>query len=188
MRARFFPILFLIFAFAMFAIHAPTLAHAQGITATITGVVTDATGSVVSGAHVTAKRLDTNEDRVATTTDAGEFNIPLLQPGRYRVTVEMAGFKTNQQELTIAINQKAEIHATLEVGSQSDKVTVTAEAPPIQTEDSSVGLVIDSATIVNTPLNGRLNITGLMALAPGIQNPGAQDSIPVFGITPSVGG
>jgi hypothetical protein len=100
----------------------------------------------------------------------------------------MAAFKTYQQELTLEINQKVEINASLEVGSQTDKVTVTAEAPPIQTEDSSVGLVIDSATIVNTPLNGRLNITGLMALAPGIQNAGAQDSIPVFGITPSVGG
>ena len=100
----------------------------------------------------------------------------------------MASFKTFEQELTLEINQKVEIHATLEIGSQNDKVTVTAEAPPIQTEDSSVGLVIDSATIVNTPLNGRLNITGLMALAPGIQNPGSQDSIPVFGITPSVGG
>jgi len=161
---------------------------AQGITATITGVVTDATGGVVANAHVTAKRLDTNEDRVADTSDNGEFNIPLLQPGRYRVTVEMTSFKTFQQDLTLAISQRVEIHATLEIGSQSDKVTVTAEAPPIQTEDSSIGLVIDSATIANTPLNGRLNITGLMALAPGIQNAGAQDSIPVYGITPSVGG
>jgi len=165
-----------------------TPADAQGITATIAGVVSDATGGVAAGAQVTATRLDTNEDRIATTTNTGEFIIPLLQPGRYRVTVEMASFKTYQQELTLEINQKVEIHATLQVGSQNDKVTVTAEAPPIQTEDSSVGLVIDSATIVNTPLNGRLNITGLMALAPGIQNPGAQDSIPVFGITPSVGG
>jgi len=187
MRLR--PVMSLVFLglIAFFAINTQVV-RAQGITATITGVVTDATGGVLANANVTAKRLDTNEDRVATTTSTGEFNIPLLQPGRYRVTVEMAAFKTFQQELTIEINQKVEIHATLEVGSQNDKVTVTAEAPPIQTEDSSVGLVIDSATIVSTPLNGRLNITGLMALAPGVQNPGAQDSIPVFGITPSVGG
>ncbi|MEG9437743.1 TonB-dependent receptor [Edaphobacter sp. HDX4] len=161
---------------------------AQGITATITGVVTDATGSVVAGARITAKRLETNEDRVVTSSANGEFNLPLLQPGRYRVTVDLSGFKTYEQELTLEINQKAEINAVLEIGSQSEKVTVTAEAPPIQTEDSSVGLVIDAATITNTPLNGRLNITGLMALAPGIQNAGAQDSIPVYGVTPSVGG
>lgn len=185
MRARFVPILSLVFALSVFS---STLSFAQGITATITGVVSDSTGGVVANAHVTAKRLDTNEDRVATTSDTGEFIIPLLQPGRYRVTVEMAAFKTFEQELTLEINQKVEIKATLQVGSQTDKVTVTAEAPPIQTEDSSVGLVIDTATIVNTPLNGRLNITGLMALAPGIQNAGSQDSIPVFGITPSVGG
>jgi hypothetical protein len=185
MRARFVSILSFVFAFLAVT---STFCFGQGITATITGVVSDSTGGMVANAHVTAKRLDTNEDRVATTTDTGEFIIPLLQPGRYRVTVEMAAFKTFEQELTLEINQKVEIRATLQVGSQTDKVTVTAEAPPIQTEDSSVGLVIDSATIVNTPLNGRLNITGLMALAPGIQNAGSQDSIPVFGITPSVGG
>ncbi|WP_260706690.1 TonB-dependent receptor [Edaphobacter flagellatus] len=180
--ARLFLILF------GFMLLVPDRLNAQGITATITGVISDSTGGVLSGARVTARRLETNEDRVATTTANGEFNIPLLQPGRYRVTVELASFKTYQQEFTLAINQKAEINAVLEVGSQTDKVTVTAEAPPIQTEDSSVGLVIDSATITNTPLNGRLNITGLMALAPGIQNAGSQDSIPVYGITPSVGG
>lgn len=188
MRSRLISFLSLAVALIILFVSPSRLAHGQGITATITGVVSDATGGVIANANVTAKRLDTNEDRVATTNNSGEFNVPLLQPGRYRITVEMAGFKTFQQELTLAINQKAEIHPILEVGSQTDKVTVTAEAPPIQTEDSSVGLVIDSATIVNTPLNGRLNITGLMALAPGIQNAGAQDSIPVFGITPVVGG
>jgi len=162
--------------------------EAQGITASITGVVSDSTGGVLAGAKVTATRLETNEDRIATSNDSGEFNIPLLQPGRYRITVEQAAFKTYQQELTLVINQKADINAVLTVGSQAEKVTVTSEAQPIQTEDSSVGLVIDTATITNTPLNGRLNITGLMALAPGIQNAGAQDSIPVFGVTPSVGG
>ncbi|HTF67675.1 MAG TPA: carboxypeptidase-like regulatory domain-containing protein, partial [Edaphobacter sp.] len=83
-----------------------TPADAQGITATIAGVVSDATGGVAAGAQVTATRLDTNEDRIATTTNTGEFIIPLLQPGRYRVTVEMASFKTYQQELTLEINQK----------------------------------------------------------------------------------
>jgi hypothetical protein len=161
---------------------------AQGITASITGVVNDPTGGVLSGARVTATRLETNEDRSATTNDNGEYVIPLLQPGRYRITVELASFKTYQQEVTLQINQKAEINVLLTVGSQTEKVTVTAEVPPIQTQDSSVGLVIDTATITNTPLNGRLNITGLMALAPGIQNAGSQDSIPVFGVTPSVGG
>ena len=75
----------------------------------------------------------------------------------------------------------------MQVGSQAQRVTVTSSAPVIQTEDSSVGSVIDSATIVNTPLNGRLSVMGLVALAPGVQNAGAQDQIPVFGVTPSIG-
>lgn len=184
MRARLFAAIAVLSV--LFIQPAPLIA--QGITASISGVVGDATGGVLSGAKVTATRLETNEDRIATTNDSGEFIVPLLQPGRYRVTIELASFKTFQQELTLQINQKAEINAVLTVGSQTEKVTVTAEAPPIQTQDSSVGLVIDTATITNTPLNGRLNITGLMALAPGIQNAGAQDSIPVYGVTPSVGG
>ena len=62
-----------------------------------------------------------------------------------------------------------------------------SDVPVIQTEDSSIGAVIESKTIVNTPLNGRLSIMGLLALAPGVQNAGSQDQIPVYGITPSVG-
>lgn len=72
------------------------------------------------------------------------------------------------------------------MGAATEHVTITATAPIIQTEDSSVGSVVNSATIENTPLNGRLNITGLLALAPGIQNAGSQDGIPAFGVTPAI--
>jgi hypothetical protein len=123
-----------------------------------------------------------------TTLDNGNYVITQLPPGRYRLSVDKPAFKTYQQnDIVLVIGQLAEINVQLQVGSEEQRVTVTASAPAIQTEDSSVGSVIDSATIVNTPLNGRLSVMGLIALAPGVQRAGAQDQIPVFGVTPSIG-
>lgn len=103
------------------------------------------------------------------------------------MTVTKAGFKSfQQQNITLVIGQIAEIDPQLQVGEQQEQVTVTSREPAIQTADSSVGLVIDAATITNTPLNGRLGITGLLALAPGVQGAGSQDQIPVYGVTPAI--
>ena len=166
-----------------------SLLHAQDTTGSISGTVTDTTGAIVAGATVVAHRMDTNADTQTTTSSDGTYSFNLMPPAVYRITVTESGFKSFQQDnLTLTINERAQANATLEVGATDQKVTITAAPPTIQTQDSSVGLVVDAATIVNTPLNGRLNITGLLALAPGIQNAGAQDQIPIYGITPSVGG
>jgi Carboxypeptidase regulatory-like domain/TonB dependent receptor-like, beta-barrel len=159
-----------------------------GATATISGTVTDQSGSVLSGATVTVQNVDTNSTRTITTLENGNYVIAQLPPGRYRLSIDKPAFKTYQQnDIVLVIGQLAEINVQLQVGSEEQRVTVTAGAPAIQTEDSSVGSVIDSATIVNTPLNGRLSVMGLIALAPGVQGAGAQDQIPVFGVTPSIG-
>ncbi len=98
------------------------------------------------------------------------------------------GFKTFQQDnVTLAIDQVAEIDAKLDIGSQQQTVNVTSESPVIQTENSSVGLVVDSATIQNTPLNGHLSILGLLNLVPGVQDVAAQDQVPVRGVTLAFG-
>lgn len=158
-----------------------------GTTATISGVVMDQTGAYIAGARVVVHNTATGVDRATTSQSTGSFNVPELQPGRYVLIVTETGFKTfQQQNITLAIGQIAQIDPQLQLGEQKDQVTVTSGAPAIQTEDSSIGLVIDAATITDTPLNGRLGITGLLALAPGVQGAGAQDQIPVFGVTPSI--
>ena len=163
-------------------------AFGQGITGSITGTVTDSTGAVIAGATVTVRQVDTNALKAATTSNAGTYTITQLLPGRYSVKVEKAAFKTYQQnDITLAIDQVAQINAELEIGSQTETVTVTSAEPVIQTEASSIGLVVDSQTIQNTPLNGRLSIVGLVALAPGVQGAGAQDQLAVRGVTPSIG-
>jgi hypothetical protein len=159
-----------------------------GTTARVTGTVTDQSGAVLPGATVTIREADTNATRTLTTLDNGDYALTQLTPGKYNLTVDKQGFESYQQTgIVLVIGQVAEINVQMQVGSQAQRVTVTSSAPIIQTEDSSVGSVIDSATIVNTPLNGRLSIMGLMALAPGVQGAGAQDQIPVYGVTPSVG-
>jgi Carboxypeptidase regulatory-like domain/TonB dependent receptor len=159
-----------------------------GTTARVTGTVTDQSGAVLPGATVTIREADTNATRSITTAENGDFALTQLTPGKYNLTVDKQGFGSYQQnEIVLVIGQVAEINVQMQVGSAAQKVTVTGSAPVIQTEDSSVGSVIDSQTIVNTPLNGRLGILGLVALAPGVQGAGAQDQIPVYGVTPSIG-
>jgi hypothetical protein len=160
----------------------------QGLTATIAGTATDGSGAAVAGANVTIRQLDTNEARTATTTSIGSYTFPGLAPGGYSVTVEKPGFKIFLQDrVTLVIDQVAQIDAHLEVGSDQQTVNVTSESPVIQTETSSVGLVIDSATIQNTPLNGHVSILGLINLTPGVQDVAAQDQVPVRGVTLAFG-
>ncbi|MGB7264855.1 MAG: TonB-dependent receptor [Terracidiphilus sp.] len=162
--------------------------HSQGITGSMTGVVTDPSGAVVAGATVTIRQTETNAARTAETSEAGTFTVTQLPPGHYTVKVEKAGFKAFQQSgITLTIDQVAQINAQLTVGSASQSVEVTSTGPVIQTEDSSVGQVIDSQAIQNTPLNGRLSVMGLIALAPGVQGVGAQDQLAVRGLTYAVG-
>jgi outer membrane receptor protein involved in Fe transport len=161
---------------------------AQGITGTITGLVSDPSGAPISKANVSVKQLENNAVRTMITSDLGTYTFSQLAPGHYVVTVESEGFTTFRQDnIVLAIGQVAEINAALQVGAAKDTVTVTAAPPTIQTEDSSIGQVIDSEAIQNTPLNGRLSVMGLISLAPGVQGVGAQDQLGVRGITMASG-
>jgi hypothetical protein len=164
-------------------------AQAQGITGSIAGTVSDSSGAIILGATVTVRNLNTNAVRQVATSGIGSYEITLLPPGNYSVKVDKAGFKAFEQDnITLQIDQVAQINAQLQVGSEQTTVTVTTAPPLLQTEESSIGQVIDSMALQNTPLNGRLSLLTLMLLAPGVQNLAtAQDSIPAFGVTLSVG-
>ena len=163
-------------------------AFGQGITGSITGNVTDPSGAFVGGATVTIRQLDTDLKRTVTTSDQGSYAVTQLAPGNYSVTIDRAGFRTFVEDhIVLAIDQVAEIDAKLQIGAAESIVSVTAESPVLQTGTSSVGLVVDSATIQNTPLDSHVSIIGLIALAPGIQaiSATAQATLPVRGVTPS---
>jgi Carboxypeptidase regulatory-like domain/TonB dependent receptor len=166
-----------------------SLALGQEVTATLTGVVTDPSGAAVSGANVVATNLDTTISSSTNTGSSGGYVITLLRPGRYKITVSQPGFKTFEQTgINLEVNQRARVDVPLSVGQLTDRIEISGEPPIIETEDSAVGKVIDNQSITQLPLNGRVNIMGLMALAPGIQNAGAQDQVPYYGITPQVAG
>ncbi len=163
----------------------------QGITGSITGDVTDASGAYLTGATVSIRQLDTNEVRTVTTSDRGSFSVPQLPPGNYSVTIDKSGFKTfKQNNIVLAIDQTVQISAKLEIGSEQQTITVNADSPVLQTENSAIGVVIDSQTLQNTPLNSHLSIIGLLQLIPGVQaiSATAQDTIPDRGVTFSIGG
>ena len=172
----------------LLALIAPARMSAQGITGQITGTVTDPSGAVVAGATVTVKQSETNSLKSITTSSEGTYTVTQLQPGHYTVKVEKGGFKSaTENGIILAIDQVAVINTQLTVGSQQEVVEVTSAGPVIQTEDSSIGQVIDSQAIQNTPLNGRLSVMGLIALAPGMQGVGAQDQMATRGLTFAAG-
>ncbi len=162
--------------------------NAQGTTGTITGTVADPSGSVIPGATVTIKQVENNAVRVLTSSDAGTYKATSLAPGHYTVKVERAGFKSfTQSGLTLTIDQTLLVDAKLAIGAATEMVEVTTAPPVIQTEESSIGQLIDAQSIQNTPLNGRLSVMGLIALAPGMQGVGAQDQMATRGLTVAAG-
>ncbi|SEG37160.1 Carboxypeptidase regulatory-like domain-containing protein [Bryocella elongata] len=162
--------------------------HAQGITGTITGTVSDPSGAAVPGATVTITQPTTNTVHTITTSDNGSFTLTQLPPGDYIVKVDHAGFQSYRQTgVHLTIDQTLSLAPTLTVGEVSQVVEVSGGAPVIQTDDSSVGSVIEAQAIQNTPLNGHLSVMGLMVLAPGIQGVGAQDQLATRGLTVAAG-
>jgi len=151
---------------------------AQETTATLVGNISDSTGAVAPNVSVQATNLATNTSRKALTDGAGNYSIPFLPAGDYTVTVSHPGFQTQKAErFTLQIQQTARLDFKLTVGNVSESVEVSASAAELQTENASVGTVIDSNKIVELPLNGR-NFVQLTQLIPGVQ-PGTPGSITV---------
>jgi hypothetical protein len=143
---------------------------AQTTSTTILGTVTDASGAVIAGAKVTATNVNTGIKRTDQTTASGDYAFPLLDVGQYTVTVEMPGFKTETQTgIDLQLNQKARIDFNnLQVGSQSETVTVSGEVAQLVTDEASLGQVVEQRRVVELPLNGR-NLAGLAVMQPGVQ-------------------
>ena len=110
----------------------------------ITGAVTDSSGGFVGAAEVTITNLATNQVRQATTSAAGTFTIPFLLPGRYKVEVKSAGFKSAvAAERLLQVGDVMRVDFALEVGAVTESVVVAASAEMLQTSSTATGTVIE---------------------------------------------
>ncbi|MCX6590380.1 MAG: TonB-dependent receptor [Acidobacteria bacterium] len=155
--------------FTLAATLLPNLSLAQVNTSTINGAVTDESGAGVPNAKALVTLTATGQIREAMANGAGEFVVPQLAPGGYRISVTAPGFQTAVVEnLTLAIAERATVNIVLKVGQTSDQVTVEASATPLlESETSSLSQTITRRTINDLPLNGRNYIT-LGSLSPGV--------------------
>lgn len=143
-------------------------AWGQTFQGSFTGTVTDASGAVIPGASITAEELGKGFTLTVITQDDGNYVMALLPPGRYRLTAERVGFeKTTQGPVNLSVNAHLQVDFHLKVGPQTTVLTVTENAPVIDTQVSSVGTTIEEEKIGQVPLNGR-NFLQLTLFAPGV--------------------
>jgi hypothetical protein len=135
---------------------------------TLVGQVRDPDGRAIAAARVTARHLESGLRREAGSDSTGGFTLAALPVGAYEVRVEAAGFRPQvRRGLVLAVGPSAELRFVLEVGAQSEEVTVTAELSGLQTRSGELGYLVSEAEIESLPLNGR-NYTDLAFLQPGV--------------------
>src|ERR1043166_277418 len=133
-----------------------TGAFAQTNKGAISGVVVDPNGAAVPGATVTITNLGTGQKQTVTTSDGGSFAAQSLDPVSYSVLVEAKGFKKAFiDKIKVDTASTAQANVTLETGSVSEQVVVTAEAPLINTENGTTSKTITTRQLQDVPLNNR---------------------------------
>jgi len=146
-------------------------AHAQVAAGEMTGLVKDQAGASVPGATVTVTEVNTNRQRVVTSSALGGYTVPSLAPGDYRVDVELTGFRSVRRTgIHLSIGEKARIDFDLAIGNISEQITVIADSQMLRAVTASLGNVVEHEQVVQLPLNGRTFI-GLATLAPGVALP-----------------
>ncbi|HXF09350.1 MAG TPA: carboxypeptidase-like regulatory domain-containing protein, partial [Desulfuromonadaceae bacterium] len=153
----------------------PSLSAQSAGTGALTGTVTDPSGSVIPGATVTLVSIGTNQTRISTTGADGSYKFALLPPGTYRVRFGAVGFKTAEvSAMTVNVTETPVLDRRLEVGAQTEQVTVEAQTEVLQTATSTLGNTVGSRTVTALPLSSR-NYTQILALSAGT-NTGANNA------------
>ncbi len=154
---------------ACLALILPATAMAQTAnTGALTGVVTDNSGAAVPDVKVTVTNEATGEARTVVSQPNGNFVVPLLLPGSYRVELSRAGFKQAVKAgLQINVTETSRLDVALEVGAVEEQVTITSETLLVQTESTALGRVTDQVLVSNLPLVTR-NYTQIVTLSPGV--------------------
>jgi carboxypeptidase family protein len=144
--------------------------HGQVLYGSLTGTVTDASGAIVNGAKVTALETRTGVSQTAATDSSGIYRFTNLLPGNYKLTINAPGFATQvTNNVLVRVNEVARVDAGLKVASATQEVTVTTEAPLLQTDKSDVHTDLTSQQIQDLPTMGTQgrNFQSLLRTIPG---------------------
>ena len=160
----------------VFVLLAAVSLSAQTFRGTVLGTVTDPSGAVVSGAHVTVKNLGTGLERTTETSADGSYALPQLPIGTYMVTVTLPGFQTSvANEVTVDVATERRVDVAMKTGAVSTRVEVSADQLPlVETTTNTLGGVLTQETVKDLPINGR-DYTKLIYLNPGVA--GSPDQI-----------
>ncbi len=143
-------------------------AFAQAPSASVVGRVVDASGAVIPNVAIKVANVDTNQVRTGATNAAGDYTVPYLQPGKYTLEADSAGFSTHRQaQFNLDLDQEQRIDIRMEVGTQGQSITIAETPEALNTENGSRGDVTSNAEITEMPLNGR-NYSDLSFLTGGV--------------------
>src|ERR1039458_9174647 len=141
---------------------------AQVTTGQISGIIKDTSGGVIPNAAVHVISEQTSLDRTAATNNDGFYAVLNLQPGAYRVRIERQGFKTVERSgIELTTGDLLDVSPTLQIGNVSEVVTVRASGEQVETDNGTVGRLVDGEQIRELSLNGR-NLIQLTMLLPGV--------------------
>ena len=150
-RSRFFLILI-----AVIVLPALSLLKAQSSRGAILGTVRDPAGALVPGAKVSVANQATNTSFEYETDTTGNYYVPSLIPGRYRIAVEKAGFKKfTANDVIVEVDQAVRVDIRMELGQVTEVVEVREAAPMAQTDTTTLGQVVRDRQVLELPLNGR---------------------------------
>lgn len=146
----------------------PNQAHAQNTTGSVIGSVADGSSAVLASATATLTNQATSDKRTSQTNAAGEYQFLNVPPGQYTLVVSLPGFKTySHPNLEVQVELATRDNAVMQIGATTEEVTVTSNEPIIQSENASLGQVVQGKAVTDIPLNGR-NVLALAGLTPGV--------------------
>lgn len=152
------------FIFALVVLLSPTARLSAQTNGTISGHIADPTGAVIPDATVTLTNAGTNTSRSTVTTSAGDYTFPAVPPAVYKIQVSHAGFKTASSSVQLQVQQALRQNFALQIGEVTQTVTVQSTGALLQSDNPTLGTVIQNRAITQLPLNGE-NYLGLVALS-----------------------
>src|SRR6185312_10453827 len=167
-------------------IFSAAICFAQGDRGSVTGTITDQAGASVAGATVTVTNPATGLKQSTTSGSDGNYNVPYLPVGKYNLSVDKSGFRTAVQNgITVNVATSVRVDLQLQIGEVQEKVVVTGEAPPVVSDRSDLGTVLNTKTILDLPLSlggGLRDNLAFTILTPGtVFNFGNDNSLRIGG-------